>query len=35
MRRGTGRTITLVVATVIGGTLLARKSGINIPGFSS
>lgn len=35
MRRGTGRTVAIVVVTVIGGTWLARKSGVNVPGFSS
>jgi len=35
MRRGTGKTVFLVVVTVIGGTVLARKAGVNVPGFSS
>lgn len=35
MRRGTGKIILWSAVTVIGGTWLARKSGVNIPGFSS
>lgn len=35
MRRGTGKIIFWSAITVVGGTWLARKSGVNVPGFSS
>jgi hypothetical protein len=35
MRRGTGKIIFWSLVTVVGGTVLARKSGVNIPGLSS
>lgn len=33
MRRGTGRFVVGVVATVAGATWLFNKAGINVPGF--
>jgi hypothetical protein len=35
MRRGTGRIIFWSAVTVVGGTWIARKAGVNVPGFSS
>lgn len=35
MRRGTGKSVALIVATVAGGTWLARKAGVRIPGFGA
>lgn len=33
MRRGTGRFVFGVVAVVAGGTWLARRAGVRVPGF--
>ncbi len=35
MRRGTGKIIFWSAVTVAGGTWLANKAGLNIPGFRS
>lgn len=35
MKRGTGKFILGVIVVVSGGTLLANKAGLNIPGFRS
>lgn len=34
-RRGTGKTVITVVATVIGATWLFKKAGVRVPGFTS
>lgn len=34
MRRGTGKTVLIVVATVAGGTWLFKKVGVSVPGFN-
>lgn len=35
MRSGTGKIIFWSAVTVVGGTWLARKTGVKVPGFSS
>lgn len=35
MRGGTGKIILWSAVTVIGGTWIFRKTGVNVPGFTS
>lgn len=35
MGRGTGKIIVWTAATVVVGTVILRKTGLNVPGFTS
>jgi len=35
MGRGTGKIIVWSAVTIVGGTWILRKTGINVPGFTS
>jgi hypothetical protein len=34
MRRGTGKLVLTIVAVVVGGTILNKKTGGKVPGFN-